>query len=132
MALHTTSPAVPTRTVRIDFLFCFCSGTNDKIWPASACGAISNETTATVINPVMSARINTKRSHHIQFGKVEVRAKIPRGDWLWPSIWMLPVNEDKYGPWPRSGEIDILSARGNGVDYRGQLAISSRSLCIGY
>ena len=27
-------------------------------------------------------------------------------DWLWPAIWMLPT-EDKYGVWPKSGEIDV-------------------------
>lgn len=27
-------------------------------------------------------------------------------DWLWPAIWMLPVNS-VYGAWPASGEIDV-------------------------
>jgi len=51
--------------------------------------------------------------------KVEVRAKLPRGDWLWPAIWMLPEN-NTYGPWPLSGEIDIMEARGNGPTYPAQ------------
>ena len=42
----------------------------------------------------------------IAYGKVEVRAKLPRGDWLWPAIWMLP-KDNKDGPWPLSGEIDV-------------------------
>lgn len=29
-----------------------------------------------------------------------------KSDWLWPAIWMLPT-EDKYGVWPKSGEIDV-------------------------
>ena len=45
-------------------------------------------------------------STSIAYGKVEVRAKLPRGDWLWPAIWMLP-KDNKYGPWPLSGEIDV-------------------------
>ena len=45
----------------------------------TGCGAVSNLTAGTVINPVMSARISTKNSHHIQYGRVEVRAKLPRG-----------------------------------------------------
>ena len=85
----------------------------------TACGAVSNFTTGAVINPVMSARLTTRRSHHIQFGKVEVRAKLPRGDWLWPSIFMMPV-KDTYGAWPLSGEIDIAQARGNGPEYKAQ------------
>ncbi|KAG6890189.1 hypothetical protein C0995_010894 [Termitomyces sp. Mi166 len=81
-----------------------------------ACSAISNATAGTIINPVQSARISTRRSASIKFGMVEVRAKIPRGDWLWPAIWMLPV-DNKYGTWPLSGEIDIMEARGNGPSY---------------
>lgn len=93
-----------------------------------ACGAVSNSTTGTIINPIQSARITTLNKASIRYGRVEVRAKLPRGDWLWPAIWMLPVN-DTYGPWPLSGEIDIMESRGNarsypdqGIDYvRGSL-----------
>lgn len=55
---------------------------------------------------MQSARLTTQKSFSIAFGKVEVRAKLPKGDWLWPAIWMLPVN-NTYGPWPASGEIDV-------------------------
>ena len=58
------------------------------------------------IPPVRSARISTKGTRGISFGKVEVRAKLPRGDWLWPAIWMLP-EDNHYGQWPLSGEIDV-------------------------
>ena len=54
----------------------------------------------------MSARLNTSGTAGIKYGKVEVKAKNPRGDWLWPAIWMLPV-DNMYGPWPLSGEIDV-------------------------
>jgi len=64
----------------------------------------------------MSARISTKGKYSIQYGKVEVRAKLPRGDWLWPAIWMLSEDQS-YGPWPISGEIDIMEARGNAPSY---------------
>jgi beta-glucanase (GH16 family) len=46
------------------------------------------------------------------YGRVEVRAKLPRGDWLWPAIWLLP-QWNQYGDWPASGEIDIMESRGN-------------------
>jgi beta-glucanase (GH16 family) len=49
-------------------------------------------------------------------GKIEVEAQLPSGDWLWPAIWMLPVN-NTYGPWPLSGEIDICESRGNNYTY---------------
>ncbi|KAF8589550.1 glycoside hydrolase family 16 protein [Ramaria rubella] len=85
----------------------------------TACGAVSNETTGTVINPVMSGRLTTRLSHSIRYGKVEIRAKAPKGDWLWPALWMLPV-DNVYGPWPLSGEIDIMESRGNGPTYAAQ------------
>lgn len=77
----------------------------------SNCVAVTNTTNGTVVNPVKSARINTKAGASIRFGRVEVVAKIPAGNWLWPAIWMLPVNST-YGPWPASGEIDIMESRG--------------------
>jgi len=51
-----------------------------------------------------------------RYGRVEIRAKMPTGDWIWPALWMLPVN-NTYGPWPASGEIDIVEARGNSIEY---------------
>jgi beta-glucanase (GH16 family) len=80
------------------------------------CVAISNSTANTVINPVRSARLTTKLSKSIKYGKVEVVAKLPIGDWLWPAIWMMPVNST-YGTWPASGEIDIMESRGNAINY---------------
>lgn len=83
---------------------------------ASQCWVTSNRTKNVVIPPVQSARLNTKVSASIKYGKIEVRAKMPKGDWLWPAIWLLPVN-DTYGGWPASGEIDIAESRGNNVHY---------------
>ncbi|KAJ6463591.1 glycoside hydrolase family 16 protein, partial [Mycena vitilis] len=82
----------------------------------AACSAVSNATEGKILPPVMSARISTRRSASVKFGRVEVVAKLPTGDWLWPAIWMLPV-DSVYGGWPLSGEIDIMEARGNGPSY---------------
>ncbi|RKO86347.1 concanavalin A-like lectin/glucanase domain-containing protein, partial [Blyttiomyces helicus] len=65
-----------------------------------------------IINPIQSAQIRTADSVNIKFGRVEVRAKLPKGDWIWPAIWLLP-RHGAYGPWPASGEIDIMESRGN-------------------
>ncbi len=46
-----------------------------------------------------------------KYGKFEFRAKLPTGKGVWPALWMLP-QEEKYGGWPASGEIDIMEARG--------------------
>ena len=42
-----------------------------------------------------------------QYGRVEVRAKLPAGRGFWPAIWMLGTNKAQVG-WPRCGEIDIM------------------------
>ena len=54
-----------------------------------------------------SARLVTKHKGDWKYGKVEVRAKLPKGKGMWPAIWMLST-DDKYGHWPHSGEIDIM------------------------
>jgi beta-glucanase (GH16 family) len=76
----------------------------------------TNTTNGTIVNPVKSGRINTKKGAFIKYGRVEVTAKLPAGDWLWPAIWMLPVR-DTYGAWPESGEIDLVESRGNNHTY---------------
>jgi len=54
-----------------------------------------------------SAKLITKGKASWKYGRMEVRARIPAGRGNWPAIWMLP-EENKYGGWPRSGEIDIM------------------------
>ncbi|KAJ7077220.1 glycoside hydrolase family 16 protein [Mycena epipterygia] len=83
----------------------------------AACSRTTNSTAGSIINPVQSARVTTLISAGaLRYGRIEVRAKMPTGDWLWPAIWMLPVS-NAYGPWPRSGEIDIVESRGNAIKY---------------
>ncbi|KZV78900.1 concanavalin A-like lectin/glucanase, partial [Exidia glandulosa HHB12029] len=86
---------------------------------STTCWVYSNATAGTIINPVQSARLSTRLSRSVKYGRIEVRARLPRGDWLWPAIWMMP-KDSMYGPWPRSGEIDIIESRGNGPSYPAQ------------
>ncbi|KDR21213.1 beta-1,3-glucan-binding protein-like [Zootermopsis nevadensis] len=81
--------------------------TNPSDW-----GCERRGTSVHVLNPITSARIRTVESFSFCFGKVEVRAKLPTGDWLWPAIWLLP-RYNEYGSWPASGEIDLSEGRGN-------------------
>ena len=80
-----------------------CTATSDV-----NCTVSSSNSSGTTIPPVMSARISTRNYTNgaIKYGKVEVNAKLPTGDWLWPAIWMLP-KDSTYGDWPISGEIDV-------------------------
>jgi len=65
-----------------------------------------------ILNPIMSSRLRSAHGFSFVYGKVETRAKMPQGDWIWPAIWMLP-RKHIYGQWPASGEIDIMESRGN-------------------
>jgi len=69
-----------------------------------------------IINPIQSARLRTAQSFSFRYGHLQIRAKLPKGDWLWPAIWLLP-RYNAYGYWPASGEIDIMESRGNDVHY---------------
>jgi beta-glucanase (GH16 family) len=42
-----------------------------------------------------------------RYGRLEVRAKLPRGRGTWPAIWTLGTNIRDVG-WPACGEIDIM------------------------
>ena len=71
---------------------------------------------ATLDNGIInSARINTKGKFSFKYGKIDIVAKVPKGKGTWPAIWMMP-EEQKYGHWPKSGEIDIMEHNGNNLD----------------
>ncbi len=59
-----------------------------------------------------SARMVTKNKGDWKYGRIDVRAKMPIGQGMWPAIWMLPT-DNVYGIWPRSGEIDIMEYLGH-------------------
>jgi len=69
---------------------------------------------ATVTRDYTSARMVTRGKAVWRYGRIEVRAKLPAGQGSWPAVWMLP-EEQTYGPWAASGEIDILEAVNLGV-----------------
>ena len=58
-----------------------------------------------------SARLTTNGTLTADYGRIEVRAKVPSGQGLWPAFWMLGSNFSTVG-WPACGEIDILEVRG--------------------
>lgn len=54
-----------------------------------------------------SGKINSKDKVEFQYGIIEVRAKLAKGQGLWPAIWMLGNDIGEVG-WPASGEIDMM------------------------
>lgn len=53
---------------------------------------------------VTSSCLITQGKHSWQYGRFEMRAKIPVGTGMWPAFWTLGVK----GNWPANGEIDIM------------------------
>jgi beta-glucanase (GH16 family) len=63
-----------------------------------------------------SARLKTRKRDGTPlftklYGRFEFRAKVPWGKGLWPALWLLP-QDDKYGGWAASGEIDVMEIVG--------------------
>lgn len=54
-----------------------------------------------------SARINTQDKYEFLYGRIEMKAKLPNWEGMWPAFWMLGANFDTVG-WPFCGELDIL------------------------
>lgn len=69
---------------------------------------------ATKTQPYSSARMVTKGKAAWKYGRIDVRAKLPQGQGTWPAIWMLP-EDNVYGGWAMSGEIDIMEAVNWGI-----------------
>eukprot|EP00931_Biecheleriopsis_adriatica_P094016 TRINITY_DN67720_c0_g1_i1.p1 TRINITY_DN67720_c0_g1~~TRINITY_DN67720_c0_g1_i1.p1 ORF type:complete len:386 (+),score=70.77 TRINITY_DN67720_c0_g1_i1:53-1159(+) len=56
-----------------------------------------------------SGRIMSKES--FKYGLFIFTAKVPKCNYIWPALWLLPEDKDgwgEYGRWPCSGEIDVL------------------------
>lgn len=59
-----------------------------------------------------SSKILTSGKKKIKYGRIDIRAKLPTGQGIWPAFWMMP-QDDVYGGWPASGEIDIMEMVGH-------------------
>ena len=59
-----------------------------------------------------SARLTTQNKKSFTYGRIDIRAKLPRGKGIWPALWMLGNNISTVG-WPASGEIDIMEHLGH-------------------
>ncbi|KAK2588234.1 hypothetical protein KPH14_004265 [Odynerus spinipes] len=89
-----------------------------------------------ILPPIMSGRLNSKGSFAFVYGRIEVRAKLPRGDWIYPLLHLEVVNEHKQeGLTPPL--IRIASASGNpvlkspeGTDLSGHVLCAGRLLPV--
>jgi beta-glucanase (GH16 family) len=58
-----------------------------------------------------SGRIKSQGKREFQYGRIEARMKLPKGQGMWPAFWMMGSNIGS-APWPANGEIDIMEAKG--------------------
>ncbi|XP_012272886.1 beta-1,3-glucan-binding protein 1 isoform X2 [Orussus abietinus] len=71
---------------------------------------------SSILPPVLSGRLDTSRTFAFTYGKVEIRAKLPSGDWIYPVLALEPLTEASYqGGYRRdpSRFIRIAGAIGN-------------------
>ncbi len=58
------------------------------------------------------SRIITNGKVDFQFGRIDIRAKLPETKGQWPALWLLGTNRFEKG-WPYCGEIDIMEEKGH-------------------
>ena len=83
---------------------------NDNVYMSG--GNLVIQAKQTGPNAYTSGRIITKGKQNFQYGRIDVRAKLPKGKGVWPAIWMLGSDIDQNN-WPKCGEIDIMELRGS-------------------
>jgi len=62
-------------------------------------------------NQYTSARITTQGKEEFTYGRIDIRAKLPVAQGMWPALWMLGSNISNVG-WPTCGETDIMELIG--------------------
>ncbi|MBK6733511.1 MAG: family 16 glycosylhydrolase [bacterium] len=67
-----------------------------------------------------SGKVHTRDKHSFLYGRVEMRAKLPTGGGMWPAFWMMP-QDNVYGGWASSGEIDIMESANGTTSVGGAL-----------
>jgi beta-glucanase (GH16 family) len=70
-----------------------------------------------------SASIITNKKHSWQYGRFEIRAKVPAGKGPWPAFWAKGDNQNAGAGWPKCGEIDIMEYAGKNPNIMLQNAI---------
>lgn len=58
-----------------------------------------------------SSRITTQNKRSFKYGRIDIRAALPKGQGLWPALWLLGDNITSVS-WPACGEIDIMELVG--------------------
>ncbi|XP_034477241.1 gram-negative bacteria-binding protein 1-like [Drosophila innubila] len=95
--------------------------TNAKLDLSERCTGIHNRQKECVLRtggtfimpPVVVPRISTVDSFQFKYGRIEIRAKLPKGDWLVPLLLLEPYREYYGQTGYESGQLRVAMARGN-------------------
>lgn len=60
-----------------------------------------------IVAPIVSARISTVNSFSFQYGRIEIRAKLPRADWVFPQLFLEPKGNRYRKDELRAGQVRI-------------------------
>ncbi|CAG9855842.1 unnamed protein product [Phyllotreta striolata] len=90
-------------------------GKNCTVKEESSCKMVSDA--GFMVPPVASALLTTKGKFSFKYGRVEIRAKLPAGDWVYPILYLNPMRE-LYGKDFESGQIRIAFTEGNSMSNR--------------
>ncbi len=72
-----------------------------------------------------SSRMTTQGNKFFTFGRVDIRAKLPKGNGFGPALWMMGENISEVG-WPKSGAISVAGMVG-GSSEKGDATVNGTS-----
>ncbi|XP_055913520.1 uncharacterized protein LOC129947111 [Eupeodes corollae] len=114
--MATLKPVPLTRTYGADILTKeFSLGPNcTGILDTDDCIRTANS--LDILPPFISAQFSTKARFSFKHGRVEIRAKMPNAPWVFPQLFLEPV-DSRYGAKNyQSGQIRMALSRNNGGD----------------
>lgn len=89
----------------------YYTSNNKNSFLSNGCLVIEARNEVFAANNYTSARIKTQGLQSFQYGRIDIRAKLPVGSGAWPALWMLGSNYTSVG-WPLCGETDIMELKG--------------------
>ncbi len=86
----------------------YTAGENAKVED----GLLTIEARKDINHNYTSTRIKTQDKQTFTHGRIDIRAKLPKGQGIWPALWMLG-SDIETSNWPACGEIDIMELVGH-------------------
>ncbi|XP_017072228.1 gram-negative bacteria-binding protein 1 [Drosophila eugracilis] len=105
-------PDLPISNSRLD-LSERCTGTHNRLKECVLHSMGSGP--SGIMPPIVTPRICTKETFAFQYGRIEIRAKLPKGDWIIPLLLLEPLTEWYGQSGYESGQLRVALARGNSV-----------------